>query len=233
MRLKQARSEGLIPEKLYGRITERFGLAVSGIDRIERASGLAFPAAYVEPSLVVTSPDPGSYEYGILFARTIPVEAAGRMAVVVQVSAPLLAFGLKGTIHAILAHEFLHYLELMWRVSRMGVLSDEVTGSLFESSYADGERLLEPRAVFADRTLVDHITRRFPAGFRDARLEEKAVSLWHRKGLPRTDVDLGSNTVRLSAESLSRMSLDPGLAGRLAELAEKSGRIRARARRLY
>ena len=48
-----------------------------------------------------------------------------------------MAYGLKGTVHAVLAHEFLHYLELARRASRMEMVSDEVTSSLFESEFAD------------------------------------------------------------------------------------------------
>jgi hypothetical protein len=45
--------------------------------------------------------------------------------VVVQITAPLISYGLKGTIHAILAHEFMHYLELVSRVVNMKVISDQ------------------------------------------------------------------------------------------------------------
>ena len=230
VRLRRAREAGGIPAAVCDLVERRFPAAVAGINRIERASGLRFPPAYVEPSLVVTAPDPGSYGYGILFARTIPVASGGRFEVIIQVSAPLVAYGLRGTVHAILAHEFLHYLELMGRISRMGIVSDEVSASVFGGAHADSGRLLEPGAVFRDRTLLGHITRRFPAGFRDRRLEDKAVRLWAGRGLPRTDVSLDSNTVRLPAEALSRIRLDPGFASALAELEERSERIRRRRR---
>jgi len=44
-------------------------------------------------------------------------------------------------------------LELVRKVSKMELLSDEITGNLFESVYADTTRLFEPRAVFNDKTL--------------------------------------------------------------------------------
>ena len=59
--------------------------------------------------LLFSSPNSNSYEFGILFARTIPVWFEEKFQVVIQISAPLVAYGLKGTIHAILAHEFLHF----------------------------------------------------------------------------------------------------------------------------
>lgn len=225
-RLKKAHSGGLVPDRAFDAVVRRFPIAVAGINRVEKASGIRYPVAYVEPSLVVSSPDPSSYEYGILFARTIPVSFEGRFQVVVQISAPLIAYGLRGTIHAILAHEFLHYLELMRRISKMEIVSDEVSGSVFENVYSDETRLFEPRAVFRDRTLLDHITKRFPSGFRDRRLEDKAVRLWADKGLPKTNISLDSNTVKLSAESLSGIRLAPEFAARLEQLEEKSARTR-------
>lgn len=228
--MDEALARGLIPEGVHSLVRKRLPIAAAGMERAERASGIRYPAAYVEPSAVVSRPDQGSFQYGILFARTIPLEAGGRMRVVVQVSAPLVAFGLRGTVHAILAHEFLHYLELSHRASRMGVISDEVTGSVFESVHADGGRLFEPGAVFGDRTLVAHITKRFPEGFRDARLEDKTVRLWIGRGLPRTSVDLGSNVARLPAGAIARAGVDPALAERLEEMRLRSDRIRRRRR---
>ena len=50
---------------LYELVLNRFPLIVQGINRIEKASGIQFPTAYVEPSVVVSSSDPHSYEFGI------------------------------------------------------------------------------------------------------------------------------------------------------------------------
>src|SRR6185312_9266809 len=168
LRVHEAHKNGLIPDKIHSLIVKRFEVALSGIQRIEKASGINFPLAYVEPSIVVSHPSAGSFDYGILFARTIPVISNDKLNVIIQITAPLVAYGLKGTIHAILAHEFMHYLELVSRIAKMKVISDEVSGTLFEGTYADSGRLLEERAVFkSDQTLIRHITTRFPEGFRD------------------------------------------------------------------
>ena len=105
----------MFDDDTYKLITERFDLAVSGITRIEKASGIQYPIAYVDPSAVIVRQGAESYQYGVFFARTIPVVTDSDVQVVIQISAPLIAYGLKGTIHAILAHEFLHYLELLQR----------------------------------------------------------------------------------------------------------------------
>ncbi|HSB84331.1 MAG TPA: hypothetical protein VLD64_07590 [Nitrosarchaeum sp.] len=226
IRLKDAHTKGFIPDDVYSLVVNRFPIIVDGINRIEKASGIRYPTAYVEPSIVISSPDPNSYEFGILFARTIPVFYDDKFHVVIQISAPLVAYGLKGTIHAILAHEFLHFLDLTRKISKMDLLSDEVTGNLFESVYADETRLFDPKAVFNDRTLLNHITKRFPAGFKDYKLEDKVIKFWLEKGLPKINISLDANTVKLSAESLSKIKLDPAFLHKLDQLEQKSTKIR-------
>jgi hypothetical protein len=224
--VREAHQKGLLPQKIFDLITQRFELVTSGIQRIEKAAGTSYPISYVEPSAILTGTDNVSFQYGILFARTIPVFFEERLQVVIQISAPLVAFGLKGTIHAILAHEFLHYLELMSRISKMEVVSDELSANLFENVYADSTRLFEPRAVFSDQTLLTHITKKFPAGFKDYKLEDKTEKLWIAKSLPVTRISLDENTVKLSAESLSKVSLDQSLLSKLKEYEERESKLR-------
>ena len=226
VRFKEAHTKGIIPDDVYDLTIERFPITVAGINRIEKASGIKFPTAYVEPSLVISSPNPNSYEFGILFARTIPVMFEEKFQVVIQISAPLVAYGLKGTIHAILAHEFLHFLELMRKISKMELLSDEISGNLFENVYSDETRLFEPRVVFKDRSLLDHITKKFPAGFRDFKLEDKVMKFWADKDLPKSNISLDTNTVKLSVESLSKIKLVPAFVSKIKQLEEKSSKIR-------
>ena len=225
MRFKDAHSKGIIPDDMFDLVVKRFPIVVAGINRIEKASGIRYPVAYVEPSLVISSPNPNSYEYGILFARTIPVLFDEKFQVVIQISAPLIAYGLKGTIHAILAHEFLHFIELIRKISKMDLLSDEVSGNLFENVYSDETRLFEPRVVFKDRTLLNHITKKFPAGFRDYKLEDKVTKFWTDKNLPKSNISLDANNVKLSAESLSKIKLSPAFLSKIESLHEKSLKI--------
>jgi hypothetical protein len=229
VRFRDAHSSGLIPDDVYDLTIKRFPIAVAGIDRIEKASGIQYPVAYVEPSLVLSSSN--SYEYGILFARTIPVLFEEKFQVVIQISAPLIAYGLKGTIHAILAHEFLHFLELIRKISKMELLSDEISGNLFENIYSDEARLFEPKVVFKDRTLLNHITKKFPAGFRDYKLEDKVMKFWADRNLPKSNVSLDVNNVKLSAESLSNIKFDPNFISKIEQLEKKSSKIHKK--RLY
>jgi len=229
VRFRDAHSNGLIPDDVYDLTIKRFPIAVAGINRVEKASGIQYPVAYVEPSLVLSSSN--SYEYGILFARTIPVLFEEKFQVVIQISAPLIAYGLKGTIHAILAHEFLHFLELIRKISKMELLSDEISGNLFENIYSDETRLFEPKVVFKDRTLLNHITKKFPSGFRDYKLEDKVVKFWADRNLPKSNISLDANNVKLSAESLSNIKFEPDFISKIEQLEEKSSKIHKK--RLY
>ena len=225
VRFRDAHSKGLIPDDIYDLTLKRFPIVVAGINRIEKASGIQYPIAYVEPSLVLSSSNSNSYEYGILFARTIPVMFEEKFQVVIQITAPLIAYGLKGTIHAILAHEFLHFLELVRKISKMELLSDEISGNLFENVYSDETRLFEPKAVFKDRMLLDHITKKFPAGFRDYKLEDKTIKFWADRNLPKSNISLDANNVKLSVESLSKITFDSKFISKIEQLEEKSSKI--------
>jgi hypothetical protein len=224
IKVKEAHKKGILPDDIFDLIKKRFPLAVSGINRIENASGINYPIAYVDPSIVLSSSS--SYDYGILFARTIPLIFENQLQVVIQISSPLIAYGLKGTIHAILAHEFLHYLDLIRKVSKMELLSDEISGNLFENVYADSTRLFEPRAVFNDKTLLLHITKKFPAGFKDYKLEDKTIKFWIKKDLPTTNITMDTNIVKLSTEVLSKIKLDKTLLKKMEVLEEKNSKLR-------
>jgi len=226
----EAFTSNLLPKDVFDLINKRFSLVLEGMSRIEKASEIRFPITYVEPSLVLSS-GTNSFDYGILFARTIPIFANNSVQIIIQISAPLIAYGLKGTIHAILAHEFLHYLELISRLSKMNVISDEISGNLFENVYSDNTRLFEPQTVFDDKTLVQHITKKFPSGFRDYKLEDKVVKYWIEKNLPALQISLDINTVKLNAKSLSQININPSLLKKLEYIQMKNSRLRKK--RIY
>ena len=229
-KLSQSLENGVIPESTYELIQKRFHLVSDGIMRIEKASSIKYPTMYVEPSILISG-STNSLDVGILYARTIPLIVHDSIHVVIQISAPLVAYGLKGTIHAILAHEFLHYLELVTRLSKTELLSDEISSNLFENVYSDNTRLLEPRSVFTDNTLISHITKKFPSGFRDYKLEDKVIKFWIEQKLPVSKISLDTNTVKLNATQLSNIKLDELLLQQLEIIKTKNSKLRKK--RLY
>ena len=229
-KLSQSLENGVIPKSTYELIQKRFHLVSDGIMRIEKASSIKYPTMYVEPSILISG-STNSLDVGILYARTIPLIVHDSIHVVIQISAPLVAYGLKGTIHAILAHEFLHYLELVTRLSKTELLSDEISSNLFENVYSDNTRLLEPRSVFNDNMLISHITKKFPSGFRDYKLEDKVIKFWIEQKLPVSKISLDTNTVKLNAIQLSNIKLDELLLQQLEIIKTKNSKLRKK--RLY
>ena len=229
-KLSQSLENGVIPESTYELIQKRFHLVSDGIMRIEKASSIKYPTMYVEPSILISG-STNSLDVGILYARTIPLIVHDSIHVVIQISAPLVAYGLKGTIHAILAHAFLHYLELVTRLSKTELLSDEISSNLFENVYSDNTRLLEPRSVFNDNMLISHITKKFPSGFHDYKLEDKVIKFWIEQKLPVSKISLDTNTVKLNAIQLSNIKLDELLLQQLEIIKTKNSKLRKK--RLY
>ena len=224
-KISESLEKKLIPQSIYDLIEKRFQLVSDGILRIENASSIKYPITYVEPSILVTG-NTNSFDVGLLYARTIPLITNNSIHVVIQISAPLVAYGLKGTIHAILAHEFLHYLELVTRLSNSELLSDEISSNLFENVYSDNTRLLEPRTVFNDNTLISHITKRFPSGFRDYKLEDKVIKLWIEQKLPVSKITLDTNTVKLNASQIYNIKFDELLLQQLEIIKTKNSKLR-------
>ena len=102
---------------------------------------------------------------------------------------------------------------------------------MFENIYSDETRLFEPKVVFKDRTLLNHITKKFPSGFRDYKLEDKVMKFWADRNLPKSNISLDANNVKLSAESLSNIKFEPDFISKIEQLEEKSSKIHKK--RLY
>ena len=218
-KVEDARLAKLIPQGVYRKIVTRFKFVKEGVARIEKTSGIKYPEYYIEPSMILSTSPLEMEQFGVLFARTIPVVSEdNRLSIIVQLTAPLIAFGAKGTMHAILAHEFLHYLELIGRMVKMDIVSDELSGTLFEGRYADLTRLFEPNAVFKDRSLLKLITKKFPEGFQDSKLEDKSLKLWLKKGLPATRISMDENVIRIPISAVVNTEIDKKLKNKIYEL---------------
>jgi hypothetical protein len=221
-KLENSKDKGQIPNQVYQLIIKRFHIVADGITRIEKASGLNYPIYYIEPNLVVTTSKMEFSQFGIFFARTIPVIGEeNNLNIVVQLTAPLIAYGLSGSIHAILAHELMHYVSLINRILKMKIISDEIPDSLFEEKYRDFDHMSEARVIFKnDRTLVNHIERKFSEGFRDPRLEQKVIKEWMSKHLPTTIMPIDANIVKIPIELMARLRVDQGIKERIIQFEE-------------
>ncbi|MCP8307988.1 MAG: hypothetical protein H3Z52_04955 [archaeon] len=221
LKLEEAERSGKLPSSILNKIRKKMKYVEDGIAKIELASGLKYPPYYIEPTLPLSSSQVETGQIGVLYARTIPVEGILGLEILVQLSAPLIAFGLKTTIRAVLAHEFLHYIELVRHFSKLDIVSDSLSTSLFEALYSDYERLFEPKLIFNNNRLVNLVNKKFSNGLNDKGLHERTLKEWIEKGLPTVTLSPNNNVIRLPVSSILKMKIDSLLKLKLEELERK------------
>jgi hypothetical protein len=217
--LDQFASLGKMKPALATKIKGRGKYLLGAVQRVEKAASLRYPPYYVEPTLpiAVTSVEYGSF--GALFARVIPATYEGKVSIIVQFTAPLLLHGAKGTIEAVAAHEFTHYVDLVRRLSRMSIVSDERVGTLFEAGYADEERVVDPSKLFTkEKALAKLIAKKFTPNLTDAKLDEKVGKRWIEKGLPTRRVTTDDNNVMLNSTNVAMATFDPAVLEKIRAL---------------
>ncbi|HXW37847.1 MAG TPA: hypothetical protein VEJ36_08115 [Nitrososphaerales archaeon] len=219
--LEQAEARGSIPKPLAKKVKGKMAVLVGAVERVERASGLRYPPYYVEPTLPYSSSVAEYGQMGLLFARVVPATTTGRVTILVQFTAALLLYGAKGTVEAVAAHEFTHYVDLVRRLSRTNVTSDERSSTLYESSFSDAERTVPPKLLFSDRALVSLVSRKFKVGLEDKKLNERVGAKWVAKNLPMRTVPPEENVVRLSMAAVLSTKFDPEVVAKAAEIERK------------
>jgi len=215
-------SRGKLEKRVAKKVVDRAEYMRRAVERVEKASGLRYPPYYVDPALPLAA---STIEYGsagVLYARVIPTTTKAGLSIVVQFAAPLIAYGGKGTIEAVAAHEFTHYVDLVRRFSNLGVVADERSSTLYESSYADSERALDPKLVFSDKALVRLVKKKFKDGLVDESLNGKVTKNWIEKGLPTKRVAPEDNVVRLHVGDIVGAKLDPKVVERVRNLEKKT-----------
>jgi hypothetical protein len=219
-KVKLAYLDNRISNKLYDLIFKGFAIVKEGIYRIEDSTNIKFPFFYIEPNLIVSYSSLDLAEYGLLFARTIPIlDLENKLNIIIQVMAPLLAYGTKSSIYAILGHEFLHYLHLLSKITRMDIVSDNQSNNFYECIYEDLNHLVDPKKVFHnDKILLNYITNKFGYGFKDSTLENKVVQKWVNVGLPIKIIKLEDNNIKIPVEYILNFSLNSQLSEKLTSL---------------
>jgi hypothetical protein len=148
-----------------------------------------------------------------VYARTIPFcTTENSIKIVIQLSAPLVMYALKGTLHAVLAHEFLHYLNMLKNIINLEVTSDHISSTLYENSFSDNEKTLDIAKVFkGDPYLQKLIRKKFAYGFTDPKLDKKTESLWIKRKLPIQKIMIGDNFIKLPFEALANTKVEDSL----------------------
>lgn len=217
-KVREAASNRQLPEVIIKRLDRRMKYVTEGVARVEKGSGLKYPPYYVEPVLPVAASSVEYGQLGVMYARTLPLEVGSGVEILVQLSVPLVLYGLKSTLHAVLAHEFMHYVEFVRKFTGLHVVSDPASSSLFESVYTDYGRLYDPKLLFKDRFLVRLIAERFQKGFFDEKLQQKTLKQWLEKGLPAVKLAPESNVLKLPLSAILNARFDPQLRMKLDEI---------------
>lgn len=216
--LDQAVAQEKVPRAIATKVRKRMSLVQAAIQRTEKASGLRYPPFYIEPSLPCSRTGAEYGQMGVLFARVIPTTVTGSVVILVQFSAALVAFGTKGTIEAIAAHEFTHYVDLVRKMSTKEITSDEVVTTLYEASFRDAEHTVAPKLIFSEKALVSLISRKFKNDLVDAALSKKAEALWVAKNLPIHWVGPEENTLRVPMAVVAASRFDPAVLAKISEM---------------
>jgi hypothetical protein len=220
--LDQAVAQERVPRTMAKKVRLRMKYVQGAVERVEKASGLRYPPYYVEPTLPV-SKTAGEYgQMGVMFARVIPTTVNESVVILVQFTAALVAFGTKGTIEAVAAHEFTHYVDLVRRLSTANIVSDEVATTLYEASFADAERTVPPKLLFSEKSLVSLVSRKFKNDLVDPALNKKAGDAWIGKDLPLRWIGPEENRVRLPMGAVIATKFDPAVLSKVMEMREKT-----------
>lgn len=208
--LVRVENSQLLNKRIKKSIGNKVKNIVEAIEQIEQASGFKYPPYYIEPILtIVPSVDNVEGGVGVMYARTIPVEIQGKVMIVVELSAPLVLYATKTILKVVLAHELLHYVELVRNFSTMNLTSQITSSSIFEEKYADYSRAIDSALVFKEKKFAKSIAKKTSSGFDDPKLNQKCKEKWMEKGLPVRKIALGANQVSVGVESVLRSDFDP------------------------
>ena len=219
-KVKLALEDKLIDDHIFNSISKRKTIVEDGIDRIKKLTEIEFPQYFIEPSLLIATSPSEFEQFSIIYARTIPIcSRENKIEIFIQLFAPLIIYGLRGTIHSVIAHEFLHYLDLLNKIINVDITSDTQNSTLFENIFSDNEKLFNYNRVFKkDKYLTKIISNKFEFGFNDERLNNKSIKSWIQKKLPIEKLPIGSNYTKITFSSLVNTEIEEGIKKKIAKL---------------
>jgi len=219
-KVKMAFDNKIIQDKTFNLIIKRNTIVQDGIKKIQKLTNIEFPDYFIEPSLMIATSALEFEQFSIIYARTIPnCDNENKIKIFIQLFAPLIIYGLKGTIHSVIAHEFLHYLDLINKIMNLKITTDDINNTLFENTYTDYEKTFDHNKVFKkDRYLTQCISKKFIEGFNDEKLNKKAIKLWIEKRYPIEKISIENNFTKLSFLSMANTEIDEHTQKKVSEL---------------
>ena len=208
-KVKLAYDNNIINKQVYNLLSKRKTLVDEKIEKISKLTEIKYPHYFIEPNLLIATSSLEYEQFSIIYARTLPISNKNnKIEIFIQLFAPLIIYGLKGTIYSVLAHEFLHYLNIINKIINLEVYSDKPSNTLFENIYSDSEKLFDHHKVFKrDKYLIKTIDKKFEHGFNDEKLNKKSIKYWLQKKLPIEKLQIENNYTNLSFLSMANTEI--------------------------
>lgn len=219
-KVKLAYEKKIIDDNIFNLILKRKSLIEEGIFRIQRLTEIEYPQYFIEPSLLIATSSLEHEQFSIIYARTIPIcNKDNEIEVFIQFFTPLVIYALKGSIHSVIAHEFLHYLDILNKIINLDITSNNPNDTLFENIFTDNEKLFNHSKVFKrDKYLTKIISKKFENGFLDEKLNDKTIRLWIQKKMPIEKMPIESNYTKLPFLSLANTEIDEVIKKKVSSL---------------
>lgn len=218
-KVKLAYKDKQISEKAFNSILKRKYLIDNWIEKIYKLTDIKYPQYFIEPSLLIATSPLELEQFSIIYARTLPISnKENKIEIFIQLFAPLIIYGLKGTIYSVIAHEFLHYLNLLNKIRNLEIYSDKPTDTLFENIYNDSEKLFDHHKVFkGDKYLIKIIGKNFENGFNNEKLNKKSLKYWLQKKMPIEKLPIENNYIKLSFLSMANTVIDEDIKRKMSK----------------
>lgn len=219
-KVKRAFENKLINEEVFNLILKKKSLIDERMDRISKLTDIKYPKYFVEPSLLIATSQLEYEQFSIIYARTIPISREDdKIEIFIQLFAPLIIYGLKGTIYSVIGHEFLHYLDMLNKIINLEIYSEKPANTLYENVYNDNEKLFDHHKVFKkDKYLTKIIDKNFKNGFNVEKLNKKSVKYWLQKKLPTEKINIESNYTNMSFLSMANTEIDEDIKIKISKL---------------
>ncbi len=199
--LNESLSKNEIPEDIYKKISYSVKKVEEAILYVEKYSGIKYPEWYIYPKAIAMKTPVG--ESSIVYSRFFPFSYQDVLYNLVQVTPPLVLYASKDTLLAVIAHEFLHYVNFVASIKDFAISSEEQTNSILESAFKDEGQLYDEEKVFKKSRKIKRLLKeKFSGGLNDEALNKKTLSRWFNKGLPVEYIAPENNVSKISVVSI-------------------------------
>jgi len=199
--INESLNKNEIPKDIYNKVLDSVKKVHDAITQIEKASNIKYPEWYVYPKAIVMKAPVG--ESSIIYSRFFPFSYENVLYTLVQVTPPLILYASKDTLLAVMAHEFLHYINFVANLKNFSITSEEKTTSVFESVFKDEAQLYDEEKVFKKSKKIKRLLKeKFSGGLNDEALNKKTLTRWFKKGLPVEYISPEGNISRISMLSI-------------------------------